>query len=75
MIELKTEIMALKQQHDAAQREIRTKEDRINQLIREIHDLVNIISIMQDFILVKFIQCCMFFDTYRKKGVVFRRRQ
>lgn len=44
MSDLRTEIAALRQQHDAAQHEIRTKEDRINQLIREIHNLVNIAS-------------------------------
>ncbi|XP_032664691.1 rootletin isoform X3 [Odontomachus brunneus] len=39
MSDLRTEITSLKQQYDAAQHEIRTKEDRINQLIREIHNL------------------------------------
>ncbi|XP_014470851.1 PREDICTED: centromere-associated protein E [Dinoponera quadriceps] len=39
MSDLRTEIAALRHQHDAAQHEIRTKEDRINQLIREIHNL------------------------------------
>ncbi|XP_072755819.1 uncharacterized protein Root [Anoplolepis gracilipes] len=36
---LKTEITALKQQHAADQHEIRTKDDRIDQLIREIRNL------------------------------------
>ncbi|XP_020278588.1 rootletin isoform X2 [Pseudomyrmex gracilis] len=36
---LKTEITALKQQHAADQHEIRMKDDRINQLIREIRNL------------------------------------
>lgn len=44
MSDLRTEITSLKQQYDVAQHEIRTKEDRINQLIREIHNLVNITS-------------------------------
>lgn len=39
---LKSEITALKQQHAADQHEIRTKDDRIDQLIREIRNLVNI---------------------------------
>lgn len=39
---LKTEITALKQQHTADQHEIRTKDDRIDQLIREIRNLVDI---------------------------------
>lgn len=38
--DLKTEISNLKQQFSMAQNEIRTKDDRINQLIREIHALV-----------------------------------
>ncbi|KAL6443577.1 hypothetical protein ACFW04_001609 [Cataglyphis niger] len=36
---LKTEITALKQQHATLQHEIRTKDDRIDQLIREIRNL------------------------------------
>ncbi|XP_012540791.1 rootletin [Monomorium pharaonis] len=39
VIILKTEITALKQQHTADQHEIRTKDDRIDQLIREIRNL------------------------------------
>ncbi|XP_071554708.1 uncharacterized protein Root isoform X2 [Temnothorax nylanderi] len=39
VIVLKTEITALKQQHAADQHEIRTKDDRIDQLIREIRNL------------------------------------
>jgi len=39
---LKTEIAALKQQHAAYQHEIRTKDDRIDQFIREIRNLVSI---------------------------------
>lgn len=39
---LKTEIAALKQQHAANQHEIRTKDDRIDQFIREIRNLVSI---------------------------------
>lgn len=42
MTTLKTEITALKQQHAADQHEIRTKDDRIDQLIREIRNLVSI---------------------------------
>lgn len=38
---LKTEITALKQQHATLQHEIRTKDDRIDQLIREIRNLVD----------------------------------
>ncbi|KAG7207976.1 hypothetical protein KM043_009556 [Ampulex compressa] len=37
--DLKTEIATLKQQYDAAQNEIRVKDDRINQLIRDVHAL------------------------------------
>lgn len=40
MTTLKTEITTLKQQHAADQYEIRTKDDRIDQLIREIRNLV-----------------------------------
>jgi prefoldin subunit 5 len=43
---LKTEITALKQQNVANQHEIRTKDDRIDQLIREIRNLVSI-SVLQ----------------------------
>ncbi|XP_077281306.1 ciliary rootlet coiled-coil, rootletin isoform X2 [Temnothorax americanus] len=39
VIVLKTEITALKQQHAADRHEIRTKDDRIDQLIREIRNL------------------------------------
>lgn len=39
--DLKSEMASLKQQHDGALNEIRVKEERINQLIREIHNLVN----------------------------------
>ncbi|KAK2575631.1 hypothetical protein KPH14_011894 [Odynerus spinipes] len=39
LMDVKSEITALKQQHDVAQNEIRMKDDRINQLIREIHAL------------------------------------
>lgn len=42
MTTLKTEITTLKQQHAADQYEIRTKDDRIDQLIREIRNLVGI---------------------------------
>lgn len=47
MTDLRAEMTVLKQQHDIAQHEIRTKEDRINQLIREIHNLVNIATVLR----------------------------
>lgn len=40
--ELRTELTAVKQRYDVAQNEIRTKEERINQLVRDVHNLVNI---------------------------------
>lgn len=46
MKDLKTETATLRQHYDAAQHEIRIKEDRINQLIGEIHNLVSISSIL-----------------------------
>lgn len=46
MIILKTEITTLKQQHAADQHEIRIKDDRIDQLIREIRNLVSV-SLLQ----------------------------
>lgn len=48
---LKTEITALKQQHAADQHEIRTKDDRIDQLIREIRNLVSVNSLQTQFVL------------------------
>lgn len=40
VMDVKSEMGLLKQQYDVAQNEIRMKDDRINQLIREIHALV-----------------------------------
>lgn len=34
------ELITLKQQYDVAQNEIRIKEEKINQLIRDVHSLV-----------------------------------
>lgn len=39
--DLKMELNTLKQQYDVAQNEIRAKEDKINQLIRDVHTLVD----------------------------------
>lgn len=39
--DLKIELSTLKQQYDVAQNEIRVKEEKINQLIRDVHNLVN----------------------------------
>lgn len=52
---LKTEIAALKQQHAADQHEIRTKDDRIDQFIREIRNLVDInLSYFKSNLLINF---------------------
>lgn len=40
--DLKTELGAIRQQYSVAQNEIRVKEEKINQLIRDVHSLVNI---------------------------------
>lgn len=64
---LKTEITALKQQHAADQHEIRTKDDRIDQLIREIRNLVDInLSYIVSNLLINFgkTYACTRFSTY-----------
>ena len=38
--ELKVEMTALRQQFELAQNEIRAKEEKINQLLKEVHSLV-----------------------------------
>lgn len=76
MTDLKMEVATLKQQHDVAQHEIRIKEDRINQLIREIHNLVNnILSSFVCFSLSKIYIMYISFCMYRKRDVAFLRQQ